>query len=126
MRVCLEASLNLKSDVLQEPGQISRSVEDAIDQDGPSLDLVENEIILDDQHSIAHGGQPFVVRDFSTVGIARELLNGLLDPVSERDGCRDVVGRDKHHNLFKVSFGNGEESDCVFTRGHGYASAMSS
>ena len=53
-RVRLEPSLRCPGTLLgQHAQEISRSVKDAMDQDGVALHFVEDQIVVDDEHSIA-------------------------------------------------------------------------
>jgi hypothetical protein len=60
---------------------VSCSVENAIDQDGLALDLVENQIVVDDEDAIPKCGELGIVRHTTCERVGSECVQPRFDMV---------------------------------------------
>lgn len=103
--------------MLNIPGPVNNTMH----EDGLWADRVENQMITDNNKTIPHGGELFIIGDFSKVGMGREAFKVFFDRRRESIGGGRTVGRDIGNDSIEILLGNREETNRVFTRTHQFA-----
>ena len=99
--------------VHQETHEVSCAMQDAVDQDRLSFDLVKGEIIVDDQDAVAQSCDCRIIGSPAQKGMVLQGLQPALDAI-ERCGRRTgVLRRQIGKQLLQILFGDREESDSV-------------
>lgn len=101
---------------------VSRSMDDAMNQDSFLAHRVEDKIIFHHKEPIAQAGQLVVVGYSSQIGMGGKPEKVLLDTIRQgKSGC-DVLARHIRYDFLQVLFGDRKEANRVFTRTHECAS----
>ncbi|MEO7861903.1 MAG: hypothetical protein ABIU05_16000 [Nitrospirales bacterium] len=93
--------------------KISRSVKDAMDQDGVALHFVKNQIVVDDKNAIAKRSERGSLRNTTNIRIRCEGLLPRLDMVVHISGGLWIFCGQIGHQFHQILLGNREQADGV-------------
>ena len=94
---------------------VSRSVDDAMNQDGSHAHIIENEIVFDHKKPVTQAGQLVVVGCSTQVRMGGEPEKVVLDPIRQGKGGGDVLTCHVGDDFLQVLFGDRKKSNRVFT-----------
>lgn len=77
-----------------------------MNDDGLWADRVEDQIIPDNDKTVSHTGEFFIMGDFSKMGMRRKALKVFFDRLRESIGGGRTVRRNVGEDLFKILVGN--------------------